>query len=190
MGGMLAIQMAYQYANDLEKLILINPIGLEPYLDYVEYKDTDFFYKNELSKTIDKARKYQQKNYYGGKWSKEYEALLTPLKGWINGPDWKIVAWNNALTYNPIFTEDMTPKLSKITTKTYFIIGTRDRTGPGRGWKKPGVIYKLGQYQDLGKAAHKKTNESVLYELPGLGHMPHFEDYEHFFKRYFFPIVE
>ena len=32
-------------------LILVNPIGLENYLQYVEYKDTDFFYKNELAKT-------------------------------------------------------------------------------------------------------------------------------------------
>ena len=116
MGGMLAIQMAYLFPESLSKLVLINPIGLEPYLDYAQFKDIDFFYKRELAKTIDKARAYQKKNYYDGKWNDDYEKLLTPLKGWLNGPDWQRVAWNNALTYHPIFSEDMTAKFSKLNT--------------------------------------------------------------------------
>lgn len=189
MGGMLAITMTYLYEAEIEKLVLINPIGLETYLDHVQYKDTDFFYKRELDKTIDKARNYQRKNYYDGKWSDEYEALLTPLKGWLNGPDWQQIAWNNALTYNPIFTEDTLSKLSKVTVPSYFIIGTRDKTGPGRGWKKEGTKYQLGQYETLGKDAAKQAKNSTLLELKGLGHMPHIENYSKFSK-VFYPIFK
>ena len=189
MGGMLGVNMAYLFPDSVNKLILINPIGLEPYLDYVEYKEPGFFYQKELSKTIDKVRDYQKKNYYDGEWNEEYERLLIPYKGWLNGPDWKKVAWNNALTYGPIFTEDITSKLEKITQETYLIIGTRDTTGPGRAWKKTGVDHKLGQYHKLGKAAKSKIKNSTLLELPGLGHLPQFEDYERF-SEVFLPIVK
>jgi pimeloyl-ACP methyl ester carboxylesterase len=188
MGGMLGVNMAYLFPDSINQLILINPIGLEPYLDYVQYKEPNYFYKNELNKTVDKMRQYQKKNYYDGQWNDEYEKLLIPYKGWLNGPDWEKVAWNNALTYGPIFTEDITPKFKKIIQQTHLIIGTRDTTGPGRAWKKAGVIHKLGQYHKLGKSAKSQFKNATLHELPGLGHMPQFEDYERF-SSVFLPII-
>ena len=185
MGGMLATTFAYEYPSVTDKLILVNSIGLEPYGKYAEYKDTNFFYKNELNKTIDKIRNYQKKFYYDGKWSEEYEVLLDAHRGQLNGSDWEIVAWNNALTYAPIFNEDITSKFSSISLPVRIINGTRDRTGPGRGWKKAGVNYKLGQYQLLGKKALKKFPSAKLYEIPSIGHMPHFEAYDQFIKYFY-----
>ena len=80
----------------------------------------------------------------------------------------------------PIFAEDIASKFSKIDVPTHLIIGTRDRTGPGRNWKKDGVDHKLGQYQHLGKQAAQAIPNATLYELAGLGHMPQIEDYEKF----------
>jgi len=180
MGGMLATHFTYLYPSKVSKLILINPIGLEPYLKYVEYKDPQFFYNIELKKTPEKFRAYQRKNYYDGKWKKEYDKLLIPYSGQMRGPDWPLVAWNNALTYGPIFSEDITTKFSEIKVPVALIIGTRDRTGPGRNWKKLGVKKKLGDYKVLGKLAAKKITKARLFELAGLGHMPQFEDYEKF----------
>ena len=171
MGGMLATTFAVNYPKSVNKLILINPIGLEDYGKYVEFKDVNFFYKRELAKTIDKAINYQKKNYYDGKWSSEYEKLLIPLKGMLAGEDWKIVAWNNALTYGPIFSENIVDRFSQVTSKTFLIIGTRDKTGPGRGWLKEGVTIKLGEYKKLGINANSLIKGSKLFELDGLGHM-------------------
>ncbi|VUD62471.1 Non-heme bromoperoxidase BPO-A2 [Thalassocella blandensis] len=179
MGGMLATTLALNDAQ-VSDLMLINPIGLEPYLDYVEIKDPEFFYQSELKKTADKVRAYQKANYYDGKWKPEYERLIAPHIGWLNGPDKSLIAWNNALTYLPIFAEDITSKFSKITVPTQLIIGTRDRTGPGRNWKKSGVEHQLGQYQKLGKLTAKSITNAKLYELEGLGHMPQIEDFDRF----------
>lgn len=184
MGGMLATTFAANYATTVNKLILINPIGLEDYGKYTEFKDTDFFYKNELSKTLDKARDYQIKNYYDGKWSNEYEKLLIPLKGMLAGNDWKTVAWNNALTYGPIFSENIVDRFSQIKNETILIIGTRDQTGPGRGWLKAGETRKLGDFKQLGIDTQKRIKGSRLIELEGLGHMPHFENYDAFIKAF------
>jgi len=177
MGGMLATTFTAEYPNLANKLVLINSIGLEAYGKYAKFKDVNFFYKREQAKTLIKVRNYQKKNYYDGSWSEEYEKLLIPLKGMLAGNDWDDVAWSNALTYGPIFSEDIVSKFSMIKNKTYLIIGTRDKTGPGRGWLKNGVTRKLGEYEILGKNTQRLIKGSKLYELKGLGHMPQYENY-------------
>lgn len=185
MGGMLATHMAYHFNSSVTKVILINPIGLEPYLKFVEIKDPEFFLRNELAKTPEKFKNYQQKNYYDGKWDSSYDYLLKPYNLQMQGEDWPKVAWNNALTYGPIFSEDITRLFPELTQKVVLIIGDRDKTGPGRFWKKEKYKnYKLGVYKKLAKQAHKKIKNSELYLLEGLGHMPQFENYEVFIKSF------
>jgi len=187
MGGMLAVHLAYMSKN-VREVILVNPIGLENYLQYVEYKDPEFFFQNERNKSVEAFRNYQKKNYYDGKWNDEYEKLLTPFKGWKNGDDFELVAWNNALTYGPIFQNEIISLIPKVQVPVKLILGTRDRTGPGRAWKKQGVTRSLGQYQILGREIKKLNPTQVeLIELKGLGHMPQFEDYARF-EKVFYPL--
>lgn len=183
MGGMLAMRYSLMFPEAVTKLVLVNPIGLEDYLDYVQYKDPAFFYKRELGKSIEDVRQYQRQHYYDGKWSPEYEQLIEIHKGWINGDDWEQVAWNNALTYDMIFTGSVANELEEIDVPVTLLIGTRDTTGPGRGWKKPGVDYTLGQYDELGKRAATRIPVAQLMEMPGLGHLPQFEDWQAFQQR-------
>ena len=91
----------------------------------------------------------------------------------------------------PIFTEDIVSKVKDLKVPTVLIIGTRDTTGPGRGWKKPGVDYKLGQYQKLGKSFIQgfKNTDAKLLELEGLGHLPQFENYG-VFSKVFYPLFD
>jgi len=180
MGGMLASRFALMYPQLTEMLILVNPIGLENYLQYVEYKDTDFFYKNELAKTPEEIKRYQQKNYYAGRWNERYEALTHFMIGQIQGPDKDLVAWINAQTYDMIFTQPVITEFKDLSIPVRLIIGTRDRTGPGRNWKKPGVDYELGRYDRLGKAAARLIPDAELYELTDLGHLPQIENFDRF----------
>lgn len=184
MGGMLAVNIAVNYSTSVNKLILINPIGLEDYSRYAQFKDTNFFYQKQLNASLEKAINYQRKNYYDGQWTPEYEQLLMPLQGMLAGDDWQTVAWNNALTYGPIFSENIVDKFSQINSETFLIIGTRDKTGPGRGWLKPGITRVLGDYKKLGKRAQRMIKGSTLIELDGLGHMPQYENYDAFIKAF------
>lgn len=180
MGGMLASRFALMYPQITQRLILVNPIGLENYLQYVEYKDTDFFYNKELAKTAEGVREYQQKNYYAGQWNKQYEALTDFMVGQIQGPDKEHIAWVNAKTYDMIFTQPVITEFKDITVPVRLIIGTRDRTGPGRYWKKPGIDYELGRYDRLGKKAASLIADAALFELTDLGHLPQVENFERF----------
>jgi pimeloyl-ACP methyl ester carboxylesterase len=180
MGGMLASRFALMYPNTTSKLILLNPIGLENYLHYVKYKDTNFFYQNELNKTPEGVKKYQQKNYYDGKWNATYSALTDFITGQIQGPDKEQIAWVNAKTYDMIFTQPVITEFKNLAVPVKLIIGTRDRTGPGRNWKKDGVNYELGRYDKLGKHAAALIPDAQLFELENLGHLPQVEDFERF----------
>ncbi len=185
MGGMVATKFNKLYPKSVTKLVLVNPIGLEKYLDYVAYIDPQQFFENELSKTPEKIRAYQKKNYYDGNWAPEYEELIQVHIGQLNHPDYPLVAWNNALTYGPIFTNPIVDDFSRITNPITLIVGTRDRTGPGRAFKREGVTYRLGQYHLLGKKLAKRFKKGKLVELSGLGHMPQFEDWNRFSKVFF-----
>lgn len=180
MGGMLASRFALMYPHITQQLILVNPIGLENYLKFVEYKDTDFFYKMELAKTPEGIRLYQQKNYYDGAWNEQYDSLTHFMIGQIQGPDKELIAWVNAKTYDMIFTQPVITEFKDLSVPVGLIIGNRDRTGPGRNWMKPGVDYELGRYDRLGKEAAKLIPDAKLYELNDLGHLPQIENFERF----------
>ncbi len=180
MGGMLASRFALMYPQATQRLILLNPIGLENYLEYVEYKDTDFFYSLEMAKTADRIQAYQQKNYYDGQWNETYAALTYFMVGQSQGKDKEQVAWVNALTYDMIFTQPVITEFADLAVPVSLIIGTRDRTGPGRNWQKPDSDYELGRYDRLGKTAAGLIPDATLYELDGLGHLPQIEDFDRF----------
>lgn len=182
MGGMLASRFALMYPQAVQRLVLVNPIGLENYLKYVEHKDTDFFYGIELKQTAESVAKYQRDNYYDGQWNERYAALTHFMIGQMQGPDRNQVAWVNALTYDMIFTQPVVTEFGDLSVPVSLIIGTRDRTGPGRNWMRPGVEYELGRYDRLGRTAAALIPGAVLFELPGLGHMPHIENFEAFSK--------
>lgn len=180
MGGMVASRFALMYPDTTQELILLNPIGLENYLNYVDYKDTNFFYKNELKKTSKGVINYQKKFYYDGKWNDQYAALTDFIVGQINSGDYADVAWVNAKTYDMIFTQPVVTEFNNFSMHVSLILGTRDRTGPGRNWKKQGINYELGRYDKLGTRVIELIPDGDLYELEGLGHLPHIEDFDRF----------
>ncbi|MBK84695.1 MAG: alpha/beta hydrolase [Gammaproteobacteria bacterium] len=175
MGGMLASRFSLMSPDFVAQLVLVNPIGLENYLQYVEYKDPSFFEASELKKTAKGIDVYQQKNYYDGAWNEIYDALTLPLKGWLKGPDWPQIAKVNALTYDMIFTQPVISEFKDLDVPVSLILGTRDRTGPGRGWKKQGVHYELGRYDQLGEYVKQQNPHINVYEIDGIGHLPQIE---------------
>ncbi len=180
MGGMLATRFALNYPEATSQLVLLNPIGLENYLHYVQYQDVSFFYNLELKSSPETIVAYQRQSYYDGNWSPRYWQLTLPLIGWVRGPDWPQLAKVSALTYDMIFTQPVVEEFDDLQVPAALILGTRDRTGPGRQWQKPGVTYELGRYDQLGGKVRQRNPDMQLYELGGLGHLPHIEDFDRF----------
>lgn len=180
MGGMLATRFALMYPETTEKLILENPIGLEDWKVKVPYKNVEWWYQRELSMNYDKLRAYQQESYYDGKWKHDYDPMVNVLAGWTLSPDYPRIAWNNALTYDMIFTQPVVYEFKNIQVPTLLIIGTRDRTAVGKPLVSEEVRKTMGRYDQLGKETRDKIPHAKLVEIPNIGHLPHIEAFDQF----------
>ena len=184
MGGMLAARFALMFPESSKRLVLINPIGLENYLAYVNYSDVGTLYQNELKKTPEKIISYQKRFYYDGDWSDEYQQHAEFLQGWTVGPDRVELAKISALTLDMIFTHPVIEEFNQLQIPTALILGTRDRTAPGRANKKQGVDRELGRYDLLGDEVKARNSAIEVMELKNIGHLPHIEDFDCFQKAF------
>ena len=71
MGGMLAVRFSLMFPDRVEKLALIDPIGLEDWKRVVPYRSVDEWYAGELKVTPDQQKQYQIESYYHGDWKPE-----------------------------------------------------------------------------------------------------------------------
>ncbi len=182
MGGMLATRFALMYPDRVDKFILANPIGLEDWKLVVPFKPVDFWYQYELKATPESLKNYQKESYYDNRWKPEYQEWVDVIAGWTLNSQYPIIAWNNALTFEMIFTQPVLYEFPNIEKQTLLIIGTRDRTAMGKPLVSPEVRETLGRYDLLGKKTQQTISNSKLVEIPNVGHLPHIEAFEQFIK--------
>ncbi len=175
MGGMLATRFALAYPERTEKLVLVNPIGLEDWQQVVPYMPVDGWFAQNLKTTPETVKSYMQAAYFDGKWRPDYDPLLAIQAGWAAGPHARHIAYVSALHYDMIFTQPVVHDFPRLKAPTLLIIGTRDKTALGRDRAPEGVRKTLGDYGKLGKTAAAAIPGARLVELPGVGHVPQFE---------------
>lgn len=180
MGGMLAVRYAVSYPAATERLVLVNPIGLEDYAARIPPRTVDDWYAQELKATPESLRAYQQKAYYDGAWKPEYEVHTQLPAGWTRHPEYPRIAWLSALAYDMILTQPIVAALPRIAMPTLLIIGQRDQTALGRDTAAPEVAKTMGDYPALGRKAQAAIPGAELVELDGLGHVPQVEDFARF----------
>lgn len=180
MGGMLASRFSMLYPGKVEKLVLENPIGLEDYRRFVPYRPTDQLTTNELKATYDSYKRYQQ-TYYPA-WKKEYEQYVQAQAEALSDPDFQTIAKVNALTYQMIYEQPVCYEWDRLTMPVLLIIGEQDRTVVGKDQLTDAQKRQYGQYPVLGKKTQEQIKNSKLYLLPGIGHIPHVQDLDLFYK--------
>ncbi|WP_085586084.1 MULTISPECIES: alpha/beta fold hydrolase [unclassified Pseudomonas] len=176
-GGMLATRYALLYPDQVERLALVNPIGLEDWKALgVPYRTVDQWYQRELKVTAQGIRDYERSTYYGGRWKPEFDRWVDMLAGLSNGPGKTQVAWNSALIYDMIFTQPVYYEFKDLKMPTLLLIGTSDTTAIGKDIAPPPVKARIGRYDELGKQVARLIPQSTLVEFPGLGHAPQMEE--------------
>ena len=154
MGGMLATRFALMFPERTASLTLLNPIGLEDWQQLgVPYTPIDTWYAQELAKTPAKIRAYQRKSYYDGKWREAYDPWVEQLASLNASPDYARMAWDQALTYDMIFTQPVVHEFGHLGMPVLLIIGQRDRTALGKPLVAEELRARLGNYPALGRAA-------------------------------------
>jgi pimeloyl-ACP methyl ester carboxylesterase len=176
-GGMLAVRYALLHPQQVEQLVLVNPIGLEDWKALgVPWRSVDEWYAHELKTTAASIRQYEQATYYAGQWRPEYERWVQMLAGMYRGPGKDIVAWSSALLYDMIFTQPVLYEFDRIQAPTLLLIGQKDNTAIGKDAAPPELKPKLGDYPRLGKEAARRIPHAKLVEFPELGHAPQIQD--------------
>lgn len=182
MGGMLATRFALMFPEKVEQLVLENPIGLEDWRKWVPYKDLSFFYERELRKTAEGAKQYMLANYFHNEWKSSYDDLVYLQTAFLKHPDYPLLAWNSALTYDMIITQPVVYEFKNLTVPTALILGQLDRTALGKEMVSKEVSSQMGNYPKLGKEIAGEIPNARLIELNGLGHIPHVENFSLFFE--------
>jgi pimeloyl-ACP methyl ester carboxylesterase len=178
MGGMLAIRFALMFPDITEKLILEDPIGLEDYKTFVPYKSLEELYQKEKLATYDSYKKYQQ-GYYPS-WKPEYEQYVQAQAQDLNSKNFDAIAWNNALTYQLIYTQPVVYELKYLKMPTLLIAGSEDKTIVGKGYLNDSVKNQHGNYPELAQQAKQQIADCRLIIIPGVGHIPHIQEPEKF----------
>lgn len=175
-GGMLATRYALMYPQQVERLAMVNPIGLEDWKALgVPYRTVDQWYARELKLDAEGVRNYERNTYYAGRWKPEYERWVQMLVGLNQGPGHRLVAWNSALIYDMIFTQPVVHEFKDLKMPTLLLIGDQDSTAIGSDIAPPEIKARLGQYKVLGLQVAKLIPQGELVSFEGLGHAPQIE---------------
>src|ERR1700743_625898 len=147
MGGMISMRFTLMYPEMVNKLVLEDPLGLEDWKRLAPYASIDSNYQKEMKTDFAAAKKYQQESYYHGTWKPEYDEWVKLQTAWFGDPQYPVVAMNNALTSDMIFTQPVVYELNLIKTPTLLIVGSLDRTAINKDLvKDTAVKAQLGQY--------------------------------------------
>jgi len=180
-GGMLGVRYALMYADRVDALALVDPIGLEDWnAKGVPWQSVDALYQKELLTTADGIREYERTTYYAGTWQPAYEQWVQMLVGQYRGAGREIVSWNAALLSDMIYSQPVIYELGDLRMPTLLVIGDKDTTALGKDVAPPAVRATLGHYPILGKEAAKRIPNVRLVEFPDLGHSPQIQAPERF----------
>jgi pimeloyl-ACP methyl ester carboxylesterase len=183
LGGMLTMRYALTFPADVDKLVLVDPIGLEDWkAKGVPWQSIDAWYQQELKTNADSIRDYQRATYYAGTWDAKYERWVQMLAGLYRGPGHDIVAWDAALTDDMVTTQPVFYEFEEIKLSVLLMVGDKDNTAVGKNLAPPSVRATLGNYPVLGKAAAARMPNARLTEFPDLGHAPQIQAPEVFQK--------
>jgi pimeloyl-ACP methyl ester carboxylesterase len=181
MGGMLASRFALMYPEATEKLVMVNPLGLEDWkAKGVPYQQISQAFEGEKKTTSDTIKAYQQRVYYSGQWKPDYDRWVSMGAGMYRGPGGEAVTWSQALTSDMIFTQPVVYEFPLIQVPTVLFIGLTDKTAPGGNRAPKEIAATLGDYTRLGKQAAEAIPGAKLVEFADLGHSPQIQDPERF----------
>ena len=177
MGGMLAMRFAIMFPQAVERLVLVNPLGLKDRSEEgLPYVDVDTLWAGEKRTSYASIKAYQRENYYHGTWKPAYDRWVWMLAGMYQGAGRDAVALAQAKTSEMIKTQPVAHELYRITPPTTLIVGVLDKTAFGRAQVPANLRGFLQAIPVVAPVAVKKMPNATLLRMEGLGHSPQVED--------------
>ena len=160
-GGMLGMRYALTFPDDVDQLVLVDPIGLEDWkAKGVPWQSVDAWYHRSWQRPPTAfaliTRDLLRRNL-----GCEVRALGANACGPLSRPGHDIVAWNAALVDDMAYTQPVFYELERITVPVLLIVGDKDTTAIGKNLAPPAIRATLGNYPVLAKAAVAGFREAI-----------------------------
>ncbi len=140
LGGMLAVRYGLMFPQQIENLILVDPIGLEDWkAKGVPYLSIDDIYVSEHASNYNSIRGYEQVTYYVNTWEPAYDVWVNMLVNIYSGPEGVNYAFDQALVTDMVLNQPIVYELPLLKTHTLLIVGDKDTTAIGKQWSPPAV---------------------------------------------------
>lgn len=178
MGCMLGARFALMYPQQVDRLILEGPIGLEDYRLKVPYATNE-----ELAREAAGMKKQDIDRFYRGyfvAWKPEYQIFADIQTQWGSGPESDRINRTAAHTYQLAYEQPVLYELPLIGTRTLLVGGAKDRSAIGRNRVSPEVRETLGRISELIPAAARSMPDAMAVVYENVGHIPHLEATERF----------
>ncbi len=176
MGGMLAMRLAIAFPDRIDRLVLVNPIGLVNRIDDgIPYTPVERLLNEQRTTSLARIRAYQVDTYYHGGWTPDYERWARMQAGMYVGPGRDMVALAQAKTSEMIYTQPVAYELGRIHAPVTLMVGTLDKTVFGREQAPATLGRFLDTVPQMAARAVARFPDATLLRLPGLGHVPQIE---------------
>src|SRR6185295_2095374 len=165
MGGMLTARFAASYPDMTERAVIYNPIGLTDARWERPWRSTDESYKDTLAWTYQSIYRGIARYFVTG-WKPEYEKYVRIHYGWTLSGDWPRFAMVRTLVQQMVYVDPVVYDWAHIKVKTLVLGGDKD--GPN--------------FPERAKHIADSIPGAELVLIPGVGHVPHFESPDLFYK--------
>jgi pimeloyl-ACP methyl ester carboxylesterase len=166
MGGMVATRFGLLYPDVAERLVLYNQIGLNDARLSRPPGSVDAAYKNLLNQTYDSIYRGLAR-YFPSGMKPEYERYVKIQYGWSLSGNWPHAAMVRALAQAMVYEDPVVYDWQHIKVRTLQLGGEKD-SGP--------------EFAPRAKYICDTIPNCELALIPGIGHVPHFEAPELFYK--------
>ncbi len=180
MGNMAAVRFTRTFPQRVGKLVMYAPVGLEDYRFFVPPVPRERLIEQENQLTAE-AYLRQLITTYGLTLAPErvqpFVDLRERLKGSAEWPRWvrSFVASYDAMWGQPVVHE-----LPLVDRPVLFMVGTRDRTAPGRAYARPEDRERLGRVAERARELAPRMRNARVETFEGVGHLVHLEATERF----------
>ena len=166
MGGMVATRFALLYPGTTERLVLYNQIGLTDARLRRPPSPTDQVYKQLLGETYDQVYRGLARYFPTGVVPDSFQRYVLRQYGWTLSGNWPQAAMVRALVQQMVYEDPVVYDWAHIKSKTLEIGGDKD--GP--------------DFPTLAKHVADTIPGARLVLIPGVGHVPHVQSPDIFFR--------